>query len=107
MTASFVIELHDSLMDRSVEVVRAPKGLVREMMTLQVAPDFFDVIELRSVVRKPFNTEPVRPRLERGPCRLAGMDRAVVQDQEQAPFASYPLILVRGSPTTGKLKVDS
>src|SRR3712207_4895413 len=49
MTASFAIELHDSLMDRSLEVFGSREGRVSKMMTLQVAPEFFDVLELRSV----------------------------------------------------------
>src|SRR3712207_9350234 len=81
MTASFAIERHDSLMDRSLEVFGSREGRVSDLMTLQVAPEFFDVVELRSVFRKPFNREPVRPLLKRGPCRLAGVDRAVVEDQ--------------------------
>ena len=48
-------------------------------MLLEVAPEFFDVIELGRRFRQPFDREPMRPRRECGAGRLAGVDRAVVE----------------------------
>src|SRR3712207_759130 len=81
MPASFAIERHDGLVDGSIQVFGSREGLTSKMMTLQVAPEFFDVIELWSIFRQPLDPEPVRPLLKRGPRQLAGVDRAVVHDQ--------------------------
>src|SRR3954471_22256523 len=59
MAVSFGIELHDSFMDGAVEVIRAGEGLVSEVVPLQVAPDPFNIVELRSVFRQPLDREPV------------------------------------------------
>src|SRR3712207_3959481 len=81
MPASFTIERHDGLVDGSIQVFGSREGLMSKMMTLQVAPEFFDVIELWSIFRQPLDPEPVRPLLERGARQLASVDRAVVHDQ--------------------------
>src|SRR3712207_305032 len=81
MPASFAIERHDGLVDGSIQVFGSREGLMSKMMTLQVAPEFFDVVELWSIFRQPLDPEPVRPLLERGARQLAGQDRAVVHDQ--------------------------
>src|SRR5689334_2998129 len=81
MAVSFGIELHHRFMDGAVEVLRSGEGLVSEVMPLQVAPDPFDVVELGSVFRQPLDPEPVGARREGGPDRLAGVDRAVIQDK--------------------------
>src|SRR5215211_377926 len=39
MAVSFGIELHDSFMDGTVEVLRSGEGLVGEVMSLQIAPE--------------------------------------------------------------------
>src|SRR4051794_38207142 len=83
MVVSFGVELHDGLMDGAIEVFRSPERLMGEVMPLQVAPDRFDVVELGSIFRKPFDGEPVRALGERGAGRLAGVDRAVVEDEHE------------------------
>jgi hypothetical protein len=55
MAVSFGVERDDGLMDRAVEVIRAGEGLVSQVMPLQVAPDPFDVVQLRSVFRQPLD----------------------------------------------------
>src|SRR5215207_1599865 len=81
MAVSFGVELPGGLVDSAVEVIRAGEGLVSEVMPLQVAPDRFDVVELWGVFRQPLDPEPVGALGERGAARLAGVDRAVIQDK--------------------------
>src|SRR3954471_8617677 len=83
MVVSFGVELHDGLMDGAIEVFRSPERLMGEVMPLQVAPDRFDVVELGSIFRKPFDPEPVGALGERGAGRLAGVDRAVVENEHE------------------------
>ena len=42
MAVSFGVELHHSVLDGAVEVIRAGENLMGEVMPLQVAPDPFD-----------------------------------------------------------------
>jgi hypothetical protein len=72
MAALFVIELHDGFLDGLVEVFEAGEGLVDEVMPLHIAPSLLDVVEFRSVLWQPFDTEPVRPLGECGCGCLAG-----------------------------------
>src|ERR687889_674122 len=51
------------------------------MMPLQIAPEFLDVVEFGSVFRQPFDREPGCSLGEGGARRLAGVDRAVVEDE--------------------------
>jgi hypothetical protein len=81
MTMSFAIEHPDRLVDGIIEVVWPGESLVSEMMLLQIAPELFDVVELRGGFRQPFDREPGRPLGACGACRLAGVDRAVVEDK--------------------------
>src|SRR5215210_6683683 len=81
MAVSFGVELPGGVMDGAIEIVRSRDGLMSEVVPLQVAPDRFDVVELRSVFRKPFDPEPVGALGERGAARLAGVDRAGIQDE--------------------------
>src|SRR3954463_16571163 len=83
MVVSFGVELHDGLMDGAIEVFRSPERLMVEVMPLQVAPDRFDVVELGSIFRKPFDPEPVGALGERGAGRLAGVDRADVENEHE------------------------
>ncbi len=82
MAIALLVELGDGMMDGVVEVVRSGEGHVGEMMPLQIAPDFFDVVEFGGVFRQPLDRQPVRPLGERGACRLAGVDRAVVERED-------------------------
>src|SRR5215469_17162589 len=66
-------------MDGFIENVRVGKGLVSQMMGLEVAPDNLDVIELRGIFRQPLEGEPVGTFGKRRQCGLADVDRAVVE----------------------------
>src|SRR3954447_15873625 len=83
MTASFGIEFPDGIVDGLIEVVRSGEDLVGEVMRLQVAPDPFNVVQLRSIFRQPLDCEPVSARGEGGASRLAGVDWTVVEDQNE------------------------
>ena len=81
MAASFGVEFPDSIVDGLIEVFRSRGGLVSEVMPLQVAPNRFDVAQLRSGFRQPFDREPVSTLGEGGTRRLAGVDRAIVENE--------------------------
>src|SRR3982750_343442 len=83
MAASFGIEFPDGVVDGRIEVVRSGEGLVREVMPLQGAPETLDIVQLRSIVRQPLDPEPMSPLGEGGTSRLAGVDRAVVEDEHE------------------------
>src|SRR3954449_2564847 len=83
MAASFGIEFPDGVVDGLIEVVRSGEGLVSEVMPLQVAPETLDIVQLRSVFRQPLDPEPMSPLGEGGTSRLAGVDRTVVEDQNE------------------------
>ncbi len=61
MAMSFAIEHPDRLVDGIIEVVWTRESLVSKMMLLQIAPELFDVVELRRVFRQPLDREPGRP----------------------------------------------
>ena len=83
-------------MDGLVEMVEITEGLMGEEVPLQVAPDVFDVVQFGGVLRQPFDAQP-GPGLERGARRLAGMDRAVVEDDDdrlRLPAGAWAVELV-------------
>src|SRR5215213_10807825 len=57
------------------------KGLMGEMVCLQVMPDAFNVIQLRRVFGQPLDGEPVSAGGQRSQRELAGVDRTIVLDQ--------------------------
>src|SRR3954454_20281638 len=81
MAVSFGIKLDDSLVNGAVEVIRAGEGLMSEVMPLQVAPDPFNIVQLRGVFRQPLDREPVGARREGSAACLTRVDRAVVEDK--------------------------
>src|SRR3954466_14785229 len=83
MAVSLGVELSNRFVDGAVEVIRTVDRLMSEVMPLQVAPDPFDVVQLRSIFRQPLDPEPVGALGERGAACLAGVDRAVVEDQNE------------------------
>src|SRR3954451_23807755 len=83
MAVSFGIEFHHGVLDGAVEVFRSREGLMGEVMPLQVAPETLDVVQLRGVFRQPLDPEPVGALGERGAACLAGVDRTVVEDQNE------------------------
>src|SRR5215216_2721623 len=83
MAVSFGVELSNRFVDGAVEVIRTVERLMSEVMPLQVAPETLDVVQLRSIFRQPLDGEPVCALGERGAACLAGVDRAVVQDEHE------------------------
>src|SRR3954465_15823395 len=83
MAVSLGVELSNRFVDGAVEVIRTVERLMREVMPLQVAPETLDVVQLRSIVRQPLDGEPGGALGERGAACLAGVDRAVVQDEHE------------------------
>src|SRR4051812_47588466 len=81
MAVSLGVELSNRFVDGAVEVIRTVERLMSEVMPLQVAPETLDVVQLRSIVRQPLDGEPVGALGERGAACLAGVDRAVVEDE--------------------------
>src|SRR5215203_3439948 len=75
MAVSFGIELYNSVMDGALEVLRSGEGLVGEVMSLQIAPNPFNIVELRGVFRQPLDREPVGALGEGRAACLAGVDR--------------------------------
>src|SRR5215211_3616576 len=55
MAMALCVELGDCVLDGAVEVIRAGECLMSEVMPLQVAPDRFDVVQLRGVFRQPLD----------------------------------------------------
>ena len=74
-------------------MIEIGEGLVREKVTLQVAPGSLDVIQLRSIFRQPFDRQP----RARGQGRLGGftgMDWAIVKnegDRLLGPGRAWPI----------------
>ena len=71
----------DSVVDLGVEMVDRDKGLVGEMVALEVTPGALDVIEFGGVSRQPLDGQP-GPRGKRSGGGAAGVDRAVVEHQD-------------------------
>ena len=68
-------------MDGPVEGVGVGEGLVGEVIGLEIMPDNLDVVELGRVFRQPLHGEPVRALGDGGERAFAGVDRAIVFDQ--------------------------
>ena len=68
-------------MDGLVESGEVCEGLVGEVMGLKIAPDRLDFVEFRGVSCQPFDGEPVGALGERRQRRLAEMDRAIVEHE--------------------------
>ena len=84
-------------MDVPVEVIRVGDGLMGEVICLKVAPDCFDVIEFGRIFGRPPDAEPMGA--ERGPGRLAGMDRTVVENDD------HGALTLTGFGATGMIEV--
>lgn len=82
MCFSFEVQGLDGVVDGLVEDVCAGEGLMGEIVGFEVAPDGFDVVEFGRVFGQPFDAQPMGAGGERGPGRLAGMDRSVVEHDD-------------------------
>ena len=65
-----------------IECVGVGEGLMREMMRLEVTQDGFDVVQFRRVFWQPLDREPVSAGGDRRQGELAGVDRAIILDQD-------------------------
>src|SRR4051812_40802762 len=83
MAVSLGVERSNRLVDGAVEVIRAGERLMSEVMPLQVAPETLDIVQLRSIFRQPLDGEAGGALGERGAACLAGVDRAVVEDEHE------------------------
>src|SRR4051794_40525172 len=81
MLGADFVQIGDGGVDCGFEIVEVGEGAMGEMMSLEIAPRTFDVIELRSILGQPLNREPMPARVEGCPTDLAGVDRAVVEHQ--------------------------
>ena len=68
-------------MDGLVECVSISKGVMREMVRLEVVSDHLDVVQFGGILGQPLDGKPVRPGGQRRQGELAGMDWTIVLDQ--------------------------
>ena len=78
---ALAVEVGDCRMDGLVKCGCVSEGLVREVIGLEMVPNYFDVVEFGRVFGQPLDGEPVRASGQSGERALAGMDRAIVLDQ--------------------------
>jgi hypothetical protein len=52
MAHALDVELGDRVMDGVIEVVRSGEGLTSAMMSFQITPDLFDVVEFEISLRE-------------------------------------------------------
>jgi len=79
--ASFLVESIDGGFDSGVKLFDRLEGLVGQEVAFEIAPGSLDIVELRCIFGHPFDSEPGAG-VESGAARLAGMDRAVVEQQD-------------------------
>ena len=77
---ALTVHIGNRLVNGAIEMIEIGDGLVREKVTLQVAPGSLDVIQLRSIFRQPFDGQP-RARGQGRPRGFAGMDWAIVKNE--------------------------
>src|ERR1700681_2194032 len=68
-------------MDGVVEMIDISEGLMREEVAFSIGPGSLDIVEFRGIFRQPFDGQPT-PRGKRGARGLAGMDRAIVEHED-------------------------
>ena len=69
-------------MDGSIESFGIGEGLVGQMKGFEIVPDHFDVVEFGRVLGQPFDGEPVGTGRKGSGCRLAHVDRPVVEHDD-------------------------
>src|SRR5512144_249770 len=78
---AFLVEVNDSGVDGTVEVIGITKSLVGKEVLLEIAPGVFDGVQFGGVLRRPFERQP-GPALQGSPGCLAAMDGSVVHDED-------------------------
>ena len=84
---SFDVQSVDGVVDGAVENFCVCEGLMGEIMGFEVAPNGFDVVEFGRVFGQPLDAQPMGAHRERGLGRLAGMDRSVVEHDDDRSLA--------------------
>src|SRR5215212_11028552 len=82
MRLALLVEPVDGPVDCTVEIIGIDEGVVDEVVAFEVAPATLDLVQLRRILRQPLDGEP-RPVGERLGRDLAGVDRAVIHDDDQ------------------------
>ena len=77
----------DGVLDGLVKDVCVCEGLMRGITGFEVARYGFDVVEFGRISGQPLDARPMGAGGQRGPGRLAGMDRAVVEPDGDGPLA--------------------
>jgi len=91
MGLPLVVEPGDGRMETTVEFIGIHEGAVGEVVPLEIAPTMLDRIQLRRILGQPLKREPWS--LGEGSGRkLAGMDRPVVEDNDQRFGTLMPAI---------------
>jgi hypothetical protein len=90
--------------DGPVERVDVGKGLMRQVMRLEVVPDHLDVVEFWGIFGQPLDREPVCAGGKRGRRELAGVDRAVILDEYPAVFTDDACGRHHGKPAFAHLR---
>jgi hypothetical protein len=80
-TPAVSVDVVDAGLDGAVHAVDVDKGLVSQVMLLEVFPVALDVVELRRVAGQPFDAEPVLCLRERVAGEPAVVDRAIIEHQ--------------------------
>ncbi len=78
---ALTVHIGNRLVNGAIEMIGVGEGLVSKKVALEVAPGSLDVVQLRSVLRQPFDAQP-RALGQRRPGGFAGMDRAVVENED-------------------------
>src|SRR5919205_17915 len=87
---TLAVHVSDALPDGCFEMIGIDEGPVGEMVTLQVAPGAFDVIEFGRIAWQPLDGEPRA--LRQGLAgEVTGVDRTVVEDEHQRPLGTAGL----------------
>jgi hypothetical protein len=81
---ALAVHVDDAAVNACFEVFGIDEGPVGEVMTLQIAPGEFDVVEFGGVFRQPLDGEPGTG-CERLAGQPAGVDRTVVEDENRRP----------------------
>src|SRR5271166_6571880 len=75
------VQLLHGLVNRVVERFGVGKGLMRQVVRLEIMPDHLDVVEFRRILRQPLDGEPVCAGGKRRHRDFARVDRAIVLDE--------------------------
>src|SRR5271166_539031 len=75
------VQLLHGLVNRVVERFGVGKGLMRQVVRLEIMPDHLDVVEFRRILRQPLDGEPVCAGGKRRHREFARVDRAIVLDE--------------------------